>query len=212
MVAFIYFRRSIRFMLPLALIVSFSRVYNGVHYPSDVLAGAVLGAGCGCAVVCVLNGLWQWAGAKWFPLWWEQFPSLVPVARPATCDPEDAELPPHSGPLPKTGTLELKKSSPSPQPSTAIELRDGRADGLLSPTLSSRGGEGEKPGNPAQISPNSMAVHPGPVPHRNDSVGESSPFPRPNAFPTPPRFRCPSRDERSALCGPPRRGRSVGRS
>ena len=32
-------------MLPIACLVSFSRVYNGVHYPSDVLAGAILDAG-----------------------------------------------------------------------------------------------------------------------------------------------------------------------
>ena len=36
-------------MLPMALAVSFSRVYNGVHYPSDVLAGAILGAGYAAA-------------------------------------------------------------------------------------------------------------------------------------------------------------------
>ena len=45
MVAFLFYRRSLWFMLPLALGVSFSRIYNGVHYPSDVLAGAILGAG-----------------------------------------------------------------------------------------------------------------------------------------------------------------------
>src|SRR5438270_5866871 len=33
MVALIYFRRSVWAMLPLAVLVSFSRVYNGVHYP-----------------------------------------------------------------------------------------------------------------------------------------------------------------------------------
>src|SRR5436190_1848562 len=36
----------------------------------------------------------------------------------------------------------------------------------------------------------------------------SSPSPRPNAFPTPPRFRCPSRDERFAIRGPPGEGES----
>src|SRR4051812_21632673 len=45
MVALIYFRSTIWFVLPAALCVSFSRIYNGVHYPSDVLAGAILGAG-----------------------------------------------------------------------------------------------------------------------------------------------------------------------
>ena len=30
-----YFRRSVFFMLPLAGLVGFSRIYNGVHYPSE---------------------------------------------------------------------------------------------------------------------------------------------------------------------------------
>src|SRR5204863_4843414 len=32
---------------------------------------------------------------------------------------------------------------------------------------------------------------------------KSSPSPRPNDFPSPPPVCCPSRDERSAFCGPP---------
>jgi 4-amino-4-deoxy-L-arabinose transferase-like glycosyltransferase len=78
MVAFLYYRRSVRVMLPLAALVGFSRVYNGVHYPSDVLAGATLGAGSAIAVVFALNATWRWVGRKWFPLWWEKLPSLVP--------------------------------------------------------------------------------------------------------------------------------------
>jgi undecaprenyl-diphosphatase len=34
-------------LVPLAVTVSYSRVYVGVHYPSDVLLGAALGAGIG---------------------------------------------------------------------------------------------------------------------------------------------------------------------
>ena len=56
MVAFLFYRRSWRFMLPMALAVSFSRVYNGVHYPSDVLAGAILGAGYAAAGVIGVAG------------------------------------------------------------------------------------------------------------------------------------------------------------
>ncbi len=77
MIAWIFFRRSARIMLPAAALVAFSRVYNGVHYPSDVLAGAILGAGYGAAGVIALNAAWRWAGRKWFPLWWAKLPSLV---------------------------------------------------------------------------------------------------------------------------------------
>ena len=77
MICFIYCRRSAWFMLPLALAVSFSRVYNGVHYPSDVLAGAILGAGYAVALMVMIQTAWQWLGRKWFPLWHAQLPSLL---------------------------------------------------------------------------------------------------------------------------------------
>jgi membrane-associated phospholipid phosphatase len=77
MVMFLFYRRSLWFMLPMALAVSFSRVYNGVHYPSDVLAGMILGAGYAAAGVVALQTIWSWAGRKWFPLWHAQLPSLL---------------------------------------------------------------------------------------------------------------------------------------
>jgi hypothetical protein len=76
-VLFLFYRRSLWFMLPLALTVSFSRVYNGVHYPSDVLAGMILGAGYAAAGVVALQTIWNWAGKKWFPLWHEKMPLLL---------------------------------------------------------------------------------------------------------------------------------------
>src|SRR5258707_4955337 len=79
MVAFVYYRRSAWIMLPIALLVSFSRVYNGVHYPSDVLAGAILGAGYAVAALWLFDSLWNWAGQRWLPLWWRQMPSLVSI-------------------------------------------------------------------------------------------------------------------------------------
>src|SRR5207245_751208 len=60
MVAFIYYRRSVWIVLPIALLVSFSRIYNGVHYPSDVCAGAALGAGFAVAVLWLFDSLWGW--------------------------------------------------------------------------------------------------------------------------------------------------------
>jgi len=81
MVAFLFYRRSLWFMLPVALAVSFSRVYNGVHYPGDVLAGAILGAGYAAAAVIGLQAVWNWIGKKWFPLWHAQLPSLLNAER-----------------------------------------------------------------------------------------------------------------------------------
>src|ERR1041385_2877101 len=91
MVAFVFFRRSILIMVPLACAVSFSRVYCGVHYPSDVVAGAILGAGTAAATLSLTNQLWLWIGRKWFPLWWRQFPSLLSLPKPSQEEVEEEE-------------------------------------------------------------------------------------------------------------------------
>ncbi|UOR06846.1 phosphatase PAP2 family protein [Hymenobacter aerilatus] len=46
-----------------AVVVSYSRIYLGAHYPSDVLAGATLGSltAWGCAE------LYKWGAARWWP-------------------------------------------------------------------------------------------------------------------------------------------------
>lgn len=41
----------------IALLIAFSRVYLGVHYPSDVLAGAVIGAALGALAASLLKRL-----------------------------------------------------------------------------------------------------------------------------------------------------------
>jgi membrane-associated phospholipid phosphatase len=80
LVAFCCYRRSWRFMVPLVLLVGFSRVYVGVHYPGDVLAGAILGLGYAAAGLWALDSLWRFAGRRWFPIWWNRVPSLFSPA------------------------------------------------------------------------------------------------------------------------------------
>ena len=52
-----FFPRWLFAMVPLALLVGYSRVYLGVHYPLDVVGGAILGAACGWAVFVVFKRL-----------------------------------------------------------------------------------------------------------------------------------------------------------
>lgn len=47
----IYFRKYSFIAYAVALLVSFSRIYEGVHYPADVLGGAVLGIVIGYFIV-----------------------------------------------------------------------------------------------------------------------------------------------------------------
>jgi 4-amino-4-deoxy-L-arabinose transferase-like glycosyltransferase/membrane-associated phospholipid phosphatase len=89
MVMFLFYRKSLWVMLPLAFGVAFSRIYNGVHYPSDVLAGAILGAGYAVALALTFEAAWQWLGKKGFPNWHERRPSLLN----AECGVRSAELP-----------------------------------------------------------------------------------------------------------------------
>ena len=76
MITFIYYRRSWRFMVPLALAVAFSRIYNGVHYPSDVLVGLLVGATYAFSGVVTLSALWGSLGKKLFPLAHRRLPTL----------------------------------------------------------------------------------------------------------------------------------------
>lgn len=82
-VAFLFYRRSAFWLVPLAALVAFSRVYNGVHYPGDITAGAILGAGYAVALVVLLQMLWKVLGKKYFPKAFARLPNLLqPEAKP----------------------------------------------------------------------------------------------------------------------------------
>ncbi|HTD86204.1 MAG TPA: glycosyltransferase family 39 protein [Candidatus Binatia bacterium] len=86
--ALCFYRKSWRFMFPLAAVIGFSRIYVGAHYPTDVIIGAILGTGYAAAGLVGLQLLWDRIGRDWFPLWWARMPSVLsPEA------PEDARPP-----------------------------------------------------------------------------------------------------------------------
>ena len=59
-----FFRRLWLLFFGIALAVGYSRVYLGVHYPMDVLVGAITGAGCALgAIFCANRILARWGGA-----------------------------------------------------------------------------------------------------------------------------------------------------
>jgi len=55
MALFPFYKKSLRFTVPLAIAVGFSRIYLGVHYPSDVLGGFAIGAVIGYATSWVIK-------------------------------------------------------------------------------------------------------------------------------------------------------------
>ena len=46
-------------MTVLAALISLSRLYVGVHYPTDVLGGVFIGSACGIAAVYLVKWLWK---------------------------------------------------------------------------------------------------------------------------------------------------------
>ncbi len=66
-ISFLFFRRSIYWALPLALVGSFMKLYQGAHYPTDVTGGAILGIALGIV------------GFKLAPKGWEPRQDLLPM-------------------------------------------------------------------------------------------------------------------------------------
>jgi undecaprenyl-diphosphatase len=52
-----FYKKSRYFLYPLAILVAISRVYLGVHYPTDILAGAAYGAAIGILVLIPIKPL-----------------------------------------------------------------------------------------------------------------------------------------------------------
>ena len=57
-------------------IVSYSRIYCGSHWPSDVIVSIVLGVGFSLTIASILNLLYKRLAPKWFPRLYRDHPSL----------------------------------------------------------------------------------------------------------------------------------------
>lgn len=77
MVTAIFYRRRGWLAFVPALVVAYSRVYVGAHWPSDVLAGICLGMGVAFAALVLAESLWRWLGPRVAPASSARHPSLL---------------------------------------------------------------------------------------------------------------------------------------
>jgi undecaprenyl-diphosphatase len=68
------------YILP-AAIVSYSRIYCGSHWPSDVFVSIILAIGISLIAASILNMLYERIAARWFPLFFQRYPSLLGTHR-----------------------------------------------------------------------------------------------------------------------------------
>ena len=64
--------------LPVALMIAYSRIYTGSHWPLDVLAGMILGFIGGWMATRILQRIWDRFGAGLFPKTASRYPRLIP--------------------------------------------------------------------------------------------------------------------------------------
>jgi undecaprenyl-diphosphatase len=71
-----FYRRWGWLYIPFAVLVSYSRIYIGAHYPSDVILAAIFGAAGSCLVLAGCEALWRKFAPRLAPGLYKSHPSL----------------------------------------------------------------------------------------------------------------------------------------
>lgn len=77
-----FLRRHGLWFVGLAALVGWSRIYCGVHWPSDVLGSAILGWITGWLVCSGMNQLWRKRGEQWMTAVYQRHPELIAPTKP----------------------------------------------------------------------------------------------------------------------------------